>query len=62
MVDDPNEIVLPILRDIRNDMARMSNSMATMTAEMTAMRKNMGAVVTLQDHDHIQIADQPISN
>ncbi|MEM6414215.1 MAG: hypothetical protein AAF720_06110 [Pseudomonadota bacterium] len=60
MTNDPDEIILPILRDIRFDMAKMSNNMATMTAEMTAMRQYSKSISTLQDHDHADIAELKI--
>lgn len=57
MTNDPDEIILPILRDIRTDMKKMSDNMALMTAEMTAMRQHTSGIATLQDHDHGDIAD-----
>ena len=56
MVRDPDEIILPILRDIRSEMAKMAAHMMTLSTEMTALRQHQGAVVTLQEHDHTEIA------
>jgi len=56
MVDDPNELILPILREIRADMAKMADSMASMSAEMKSMRQHTSGIATLQDHDHGDIA------
>ena len=57
MASDPDEIILPILREIRADMAKMASHMATLGAEMSAMRQHHGAVATLQDHDHGDILE-----
>ncbi len=60
MSDDAENIVLPILRDIRGDMAKMASNMATMAAEMGAMRQHLSGITTLQDHDHGDIAELKI--
>lgn len=54
---EPDNIVLEYLRAIRGDMAKMSSRMATMSAEMTAIRQHLAGFATLQDHDHGDIAE-----
>jgi hypothetical protein len=44
------------LRAIRGDMVRMTDRMDTMSAEMTAIRRHLAGVVTIQEHDHPGIA------
>jgi hypothetical protein len=53
---DVENLVLKHLRAIRADMAKMADSMRTLSAEMTAMRQHMAGVVTIQEHDHGDIA------
>jgi hypothetical protein len=55
MVDTDN-LMLEHLRAIRGDMAKMADSMRTMSAEMTAIRQHLAGVVTIQEHDHADIA------
>jgi hypothetical protein len=50
------ELMLEHLRAIRGDMAKMLARMNTMSAEMTAIRQHLAGVVTLQEHDHSDIA------
>jgi len=56
MVEDTDEIILPLLRDIRGDMAKMANAMETLSVEMRAMRLDMRSITSIQDHDHADIA------
>jgi hypothetical protein len=56
MTVEPDNLVLEHLRAIRGDMARMMDRIDTMTAEMSAMRQHMGAMLTIQQHDHGDIA------
>lgn len=56
MADDPDEIVIPMLREIRADMAKMADSMKTMSGEMRAMLKHLGGIVDIQEIDHEDIA------
>ena len=56
MANDPDEIMLPLLRDMRADMAKMADNMATMSGEMRAMLKHLGGIVDLQEIDHEDIA------
>ena len=56
MTEGTDNLVLEHLRVIRGDIAKMRDTMSTMGAEITAMRQQLAAVVTLQDHDHGDIA------
>lgn len=56
MADDPKELMIPMMRDMRADMAKMADSMATMSVEMRAMLKHMGGMMDLQDIDREDIA------
>ena len=53
---EPDNLMLEQLRAIRGDMARMADRMETMSAEMTAIRQHLAGVVTIQEHDHTDIA------
>ncbi len=53
---EPDNIILEHLRAIRSDISRMADGMQTMSAEMTAMRQHLSGVVTIQEHDHGDIA------
>jgi hypothetical protein len=53
---EPDNIILEHLRAIRGDLSRMADGMQTMSAEMTAVRQHLSGVVTIQDHDHGDIA------
>jgi hypothetical protein len=52
-----DNLVLEHLRAIRSDIARLANRMETMSVELTAIRQHLGGVVTIQDHDHGDIAE-----
>jgi hypothetical protein len=52
-----DNLVLEHLRPIRSDIARLANRMETMSVELTAIRQHLGGVVTIQDHDHGDIAE-----
>ncbi|KPL55306.1 hypothetical protein ABB55_26270 [Prosthecomicrobium hirschii] len=54
---ETDNLILEHLRAIRRDMARMNGAMQTMQAETTAIRHQLAAIVTLQDHDHGDIAE-----
>ena len=54
---EPDNIVLEHLRAIRGDMAKMADWMHTMSVEMTAIRQHLAGVVTIQEHDHGDIAN-----
>jgi hypothetical protein len=53
---DPENLVLEHLRAIRTDMSKMADWMQTLSVEMTAIRQHLSGVVTIQDHDHQDIA------
>ncbi|MEM8687949.1 MAG: hypothetical protein AAGF81_11505 [Pseudomonadota bacterium] len=48
--------MLEHLKAIRADMSKMADRMDTMSAEMSAIRQHLSGVVTLQEHDHSDIA------
>jgi hypothetical protein len=56
MNENVENLVLEHLRAIRADMVRLADSMRTMQSEMSAMRQHLAGVVTLQEHDHGDIA------
>jgi hypothetical protein len=45
-----------VLRAIRGDMGKLVNEMQTMRVEVTAMRQHMVEMMTIQEHDHVDIA------
>jgi thiamine phosphate synthase YjbQ (UPF0047 family) len=53
---EPENLVLEQLRIIRGDIGKLVNEMQTMRVEMTAMRQHMTAIMTIQEHDHTDIA------
>jgi hypothetical protein len=53
---EPDNLVLEHLRAIRGEMGKMPDYMHTMTVEMTALRQHLASVVTIQEHDHGDIA------
>jgi hypothetical protein len=53
---EPDDLMLEHLRAIRGDMAKMADWMQTMSVEMTAIRQHLAGVVTIQEHDHGDIA------
>ena len=56
MTEETENLVLEHLRSMRASIARVEDKVDTMRAEMTAVRQQLGAVLTLQDHDHTDIA------
>ena len=56
MAGEPDNIVLEHLRAIRTDIAGMKDDMRGLRVEMTAIRQHLAGVVTLQEHDHGDIA------
>jgi hypothetical protein len=54
---EPDSIVLEHLRALRGGMGKMLDWMQTINAEMSAMRQHMAAVLTIQQHDHGDIAN-----
>ncbi len=53
---EPDNLVLEQLRVIRGDLSKLFNEMQTMRVEMTAMRQHMAGMLTIQEHDHVDIA------
>ena len=53
---EPENLVLEQLRAIRGEMGKLVNEMQTMRVEMTAMRQHMAGMMTIQEHDHADIA------
>ena len=53
---EPTELMLEQLRAICGDMAKLADGMRTMSAEMSAIRQHLSGVVTIQEHDHVDIA------
>ena len=49
-------LIVPMLREIRADMAKMADAMKTQSVEMRAMLKHLGGIVDLQELDHEDIA------
>jgi len=56
MADGPDNIVLDHLRAIRGDISGIKDDMRGLRAEMTAIRQHLSGIVTLQEHDHGDIA------
>jgi hypothetical protein len=51
-----DNLVLEHLRGIRTEMGKMADWMQTLSVEMTAIRQHVAGVVTVQEHDHGDIA------
>jgi hypothetical protein len=49
-------LILEQHRAMRADMAKMADGIQTLGVEMTAMRQHLAGVVTIQEHDHSDIA------
>ena len=56
MMAEPENLALEHLRGIRGEMGKMADWMHTMSVEMTAIRQHLAGVVTIQEHDHGDIA------
>jgi hypothetical protein len=52
---EPENLVLEHLPAIRGEMAKMADWMHTISVEVTAIRQQLAAVVTIQNHDHEDI-------
>ena len=53
---EPDNLVLEHLRGIRTEIGKMADWMHTLSVEMTAIRQHLAGVVTIQEHDHTDIA------
>lgn len=51
---EPENLVLEQV--IRTEMAKMADWMQTLSVEMTAIRQHLAGVVTIQEHDHTDLA------
>jgi regulator of replication initiation timing len=56
MMVEPDSLVLEQLPAIRGEMGKLVSEMQTMRVEMTAMRQHMSGMLTIQEHDHVDIA------
>jgi hypothetical protein len=56
MNENVENLVLEHLRAIRGDIGRMADDVRGLRTEMTAMRQHMAGIVTIQEHDHSDIA------
>ena len=53
---EPDNLGLEQLRAIRGELGKVANEMQTMRVEMTTMRQHMAGMMTIQEHDHVDIA------
>jgi hypothetical protein len=53
---EPENLMLEHLRAIRGEITKMGDWMRTMSAEVTAIRQHLSGIVTIQEHDHTDIA------
>jgi hypothetical protein len=53
---EPDNLILEHLRAIRGEFAKMADWMHTTSVEMTAIRQHLAGMVTIQEHDHGDIA------
>ena len=53
---EPDSLVLDLLRAMRGDMARLADTMRSMNVEIVAIRQYLAGVLTIQDHDHGEVA------
>jgi hypothetical protein len=53
---ETEHLMLEHAHAIRGDVARMADRMDTMSVEKTAIRQHLAGVVTIQEHDHSDIA------
>ena len=53
---EPDNLILEQLPAVRGEIGKLFNEMQTMRVEMTAMRQHMAGMLTIQEHDHVDIA------
>jgi hypothetical protein len=53
---EPDNLMLEQLRAISGELGKVANEMQTMRVEMTAMRQHTAGMMTIQEHDHVDIA------
>jgi ACT domain-containing protein len=56
MMVESDHLLLEQPRPIRGEIGSLLNGMQTMRVEMTAIRQHMAAIMTIQEHDHADIA------
>ena len=56
MSGEPDNLVLEHLRAIRADVAKLADAMRSISVVMTALRQHLAGIVTIQDHDHGEVA------
>jgi len=56
MMVEPDSLVLEQLRVIRGDIGKLVNETQTTRVEMTAVRQHLAGMMTIQEHDHVDIA------
>ena len=58
----PENLVLEHLRAIPRELGKMADWMHTLSLEMTAIRQHLAGVVTIQEHDHSDIASVELAD
>ena len=53
---EPESLVLEQWRVVRGEIGKLFGEMQTMRVEMTAIRQHMAGMLTIQEHDHVDIA------
>jgi hypothetical protein len=53
---EPDNLLLDLLRATRGDMAEMADAMRSSNVEVIAIRQHLAGVLTIQDHDHGEVA------
>ena len=53
---EPENLMLDHLRAIRGEMRKMSEGMQSLNAEVTAIRQHLAGFMTIQEHDHGDLA------
>jgi hypothetical protein len=53
---EPDNLLLEHSRAIRGDVGKLADWMQTLSVEMTAIRQHLSGIVTIQEHDHGDIA------
>ena len=56
MTAETENLVLEHLRAMRSDIARIKDDIQTMRVEMVALRQQVSSLLTIQEHDHVEIA------
>ena len=56
MNEKVENLILEHLRPMRGDISGIRDDISTLRAEMTSVRQHLGGVISLQEHDHGDIA------